>query len=107
MNLISVISGKIPGYENIWFIGNSFMVRSFRQYFQDREQESYRGYIKKHFQTSGYMSDKYISNNPNMTGRIQNCLVKVIHDQLLLPKMIVIVLDDDIIHFINHAGQEL
>ena len=98
------ILGKIPGYNNIWFIGNSFMVRSFRQYFQDKDHTLYGGYVKDHFTTSGYMSDKYMSHNQNLIGRIQNCLAKAIQEEVILPKMIVFVLDEDVLQYLNHPG---
>ena len=80
------------------------MVRSFKRYFQDRDHQCYGGYTKDHFDTLGFMNDKYLSNNQNMISRLQNCLHKAISDEIILPKMIVIPLDEDLIQYLNHPG---
>ena len=51
----------------VWFIGDLFTTRSFKQYFKDRDHLKYGGgYTKDHFEVSAFLSDKFMSNNQNM-----------------------------------------
>ena len=64
------------------------MMWSYKQYFQDRDHSIYTGYVKDHFETVAFMSDKYMSNNQNMLARLYNCLTKAVTDEVLLPKLL-------------------
>ena len=81
------------------------MTRSFRAHYKDRVHASYTGYVKEHYEIQGYMSDKFMSNNQNMVSQFQNYLAKAIQEEILFPKMVVIVPDDDMVHYLNHQGQ--
>ena len=85
-------------------MGDEFMYRNFQDHFQQRSYEDYQGYAKEHFETRGFANSKYISTDQNMLSRLRNLMVKAISDQILFPKYIVIVLDDDLIKFLNHEG---
>ena len=45
----------------------------------------------------GFCSNKFLSTNPSLISRLRNALVKGIQEQVLLPKFVVVVVDDDII----------
>ena len=60
------------------------------------------GYSKDQFNITAFMTDKLLSNNANMLSRLQNCLAKAIQGEVLLPKLIVVVLDDDLINFFDY-----
>ena len=101
----SILVG-IRAYDRCWFLGDSFGSRSFEQYFQARKSIEYNGYVKANFDTTGFFGNTFISENPSMIGRICNLLVHGLKCQLngkLLPppKIVVIVLDDDIIHLFD------
>ena len=103
ITLYIIIAGTIAGYEKVWFVGDSFITRSYQKYYREKEHSSYAGYVKENFQITGYrsMSDRYTSMNPNLIGRMQNCLVLAIQEEVLLPKMVVMVLDEDLIQFLD------
>ena len=82
-------------------------MRSFKQYYKDRNHQEFGGYLKDNFTIQAFLSDKYISNNQNMVSRFQHCFAKGIQDNILLPKYLVIVPDDDLIHYFNYDGQGL
>ena len=55
------------------------------------------------FEVVGFMNDSANSTDPSIISHLRNMLVEAIKDKTLLPKMIIIVPDDDIINFINYA----
>ena len=86
--------------DKIWIFRDIFILNTFNRYFHLQPEGEF--YMKKHFQVSSFMSDKSNSLDTNMLSRYQNLLVGVITEQVILPKVIVIVPDDDLINYVNH-----
>ena len=89
------------GYERCWFFGDDFCSKSFEQYFQQRKCVDYNGYTKAHFDTSGFYNN-FTSDNPSVISRfaslMSNSMLKKIEKSIFpLPKIVVIVPDDDIL----------
>ena len=91
----------IKGYDKVWFMGDEFMTRSFEQYFKQQNHNEYAGYVRKYFEVANYSSSQYLSNDRNCVSRIRNAVARGINEHVLLPKYIVIVLDDDLIKYIG------
>ena len=94
----------MKGYETVWFIGDEFAAHSFEHYFQSRDHTEYSGYTKENFNTIGFMSSKYVSCNQNLLSWLQNALAKAIQDEILLPKLVIVVIDDDMIKYFDFDG---
>ena len=82
-------------------MGDSFSSASFEKYFQARKSVEYNGYVKDHFDTSGFFGN-FLQDNPSMLSRMTNLLIHAMDTRfngklLPLPKLIVIVPDDDFI----------
>ena len=52
------------------------------------------------------MSDKYSSINQNVISRLQHCVAKAIQEEILLPKFMVFVIDNDFISSIDSDAEE-
>ena len=63
------------------------------------EEESY---INRNFQIGNYASNLLASNDPNILSRLRNQLVKGYRINKILPKLIVVILEDDVIQAIGH-----
>ena len=66
----------------------------------------YNGYIKAHFDTFGYFGNKFITDNPSLLSRLSNLLVQAMESRLNnkllpLPKIVVLVPDDDFIRLFD------
>ena len=72
---------------------NSFDVHFFR-----RNKDEYNGFTKEHFEVSGFMSDAN-SVDSNLLSRMRNLLDVAIDSKLLFPKLVVIVMDNDMINY--------
>ena len=79
-------------------LGDEFGFNSFNKYYvlhQTDEEE----YMKNAFEIGGFMNNKSKSYDVNVLSRFRNNLIGVISDQLILPKIIVIVPDNDLIRY--------
>ena len=92
--------GPIPALEKIWIVGDEFMSRSFDQHFMQPDEDEF--YTRENYDVFGFHTNQYMSNNPSMVSRIINQLEKAITEQVLLPKWLVIVLDDDLIKSVKY-----
>ena len=57
--------------------------------------------IKENFEVKIFTTDKYNSNNPSLLARLRNQLSMAINKYCLLPKIILIVLDRDVINLVK------
>ena len=105
-----VISAPVHAYNRCWFFGDRFGARSFEQYFQARKCADYQGYVKANYDTSGFFSN-FTSDNPSIIARLSNLMGMAMNctfsEKLLpLPRLFVLVPDDDIIKLIADTDKE-
>ena len=84
---------------------HDFMLKSYAQYFQNAFGDNGKlGYIKAHYDTTGYCQGQTKAINNNILSRVCNVLVMAINKEvdLLLPKVILVVLENDILNAANH-----
>ena len=58
--------------------------------------------MTKNFEVSAYCGSRYECNNANMISRILNSITNAINKNKLLPKYILVVLDNDLIQFLGY-----
>ena len=103
-NITYLFSEIPPAYKKIWILGDQFVTNSLEDYFQKRRISEYNGFMKEHFDVTGFCSSKYTSSDTNAVSRMRNILTTVMQKQPLLPKYVVIVIDDDLIKYLDHEG---
>ena len=54
-------------------------------------------YVFQHFEVREYSSNRFDSLFSNTIGHIRNCFLKVVNEHAALPKIIVVVLDDELV----------
>ena len=80
-------------------LGDDFGFKSFDPcYYQKTGVEKY---MMTMYEVRGFNNDKKASYGTNLISRMRNCLVGSIRDQKALPKFIIVVLDDDLINYIQ------
>ena len=97
------------GPEMLWFLGDNFLARSFRGHYKKQMPlGTSKHHIKENYEFPPHCSSRWSSANENMILRIRNSLVTGLNQQKngILPKYIVVVLDDDLITFLDfkHDG---
>ena len=94
--------------EKLWLIGNNFIAKTGQQYFINRANDSY---AQEHFEIklvyhSGLNIKSTQANardfDDNAVSRIYNSFVKAMTDSASIPKLVVFILENDVIQFINY-----
>ena len=98
------IPGYVAGYEELGLIGDDFLTKASGHLMnQSAVQESvqeYEYFMKDNFQIKIF-SGSSLELNKSIMGRTLNQLVNVIKERKKFPKVIVMVLDDDLLGYIN------
>ena len=90
----------MKGINKLWILGDKFMFGSYNRYCYQQPEENF--YIRKHFEVSGFMSNPERSLDENVVSRYRNLLTGTIAENPILPKLIVLVPDSDIVTYYGH-----
>ena len=86
---------------SFWIVGDNFTVRTFRNHF--KKDADY--YMKKNYHVFPFCNSRFASSNQNMLAQLQNSMAMGFNQTKenvhALPKYVVIVLDDDLITFLD------
>ena len=91
----SLFSGYVKGLDELWIIGDRFCFDTVSTHLLTLTEEA--SYIKRNFEVSQFSTNSFVSNDPNVLSRIFNQLVRAFTEKRALPKLIVVVLEDEII----------
>ena len=100
----------VTAYERLWIFSDEFGSRSFDQFYLSRMSADC--YIKTHFDITSYTNNMF-SENPSVIGRLGNLVKNALDNSMFnkkripLPKMIVVVPDDDIIKCLKEISQDV
>ena len=79
------------------------MSKSFAQYFQNAySKEGKSAYIRAHYDATGFCSAKIKGMQGNILSRIRNSLIEAVNKQILLPKVIIVIIEHDVLIDLNH-----
>ena len=102
---------KIVGLEEVWFLGDNFAATTYCKYFLNKSTSyelaagiEFEDFICKNFEFNMFCNSCFISSMKNMLTRIQNTMVGAINKHISLPKYLLVVLDDDIITYLDYKG---
>ena len=91
----------MKAYDTVWFVGDQFFSETFTQYFQNASsREDKTSYIRAYYDTIGYCQVEGL--NRNIFSRLRNAVVEGINKQVLLPKVILLVFENDILDYLDH-----
>ena len=90
------IAGKIPACNTVWILGDDFVANTYDQYVKNavRKEELY---MKVNYDLESFAKKRSDSNIKSVLARIKFQLIRALNEHALLPKSIIILLDDDII----------
>ena len=93
----------------LWIIGDNFTSCTFRKNFllHDHGKNNEDSYIKRSFDFEVQCNSKFNSANQNMILRLQNTMAATINKfkTVPLPNYILIVLDDDLITYLDYKEE--
>ena len=91
----------MKGYDSVWFIGDDFADQTLGPYYIDRS-DGFKAYARDLFEVCAFTKEPDGKVRDTIS-RFRNGLVDGINQEFLLPKIVVIVPDDDIINYLNYA----
>ena len=103
----------VSAYDQLWIFSDDFGNKSFQKFFMDRPCNE--GYMKTHFDVKGF-SNGSLSDNPSVIGRFSNLMKFAISSTITgktskkllpLPKLIVIIPEDDILNCLKEEENGL
>ena len=89
-------------------MGDQFVATSFGQYFQDAfggPSGHATGYIRAHYDVTGYCRGEGF--NDNIIGRLCNAIVNAINKEVLLPKAIILIFENDLLNAVDHYNPRI
>ena len=102
-----MISGSIKGIETLWVIGDEFVDRTFTENLHFATTAGEHAFIIEYYETVDFSTTQFASSLCNVAARLISLLVASIKKEKLLPKAIIVVLDDDILWQIHYEGPHL
>ena len=115
-----IIPGDVKGIDSLWIIGDEFCHRTFAMQFKLRKNNSLNSddntnsksnnqrkpFIFESYEVEEFSASRYSSSVRSVLARCKALLAKAIHQEKVLPKVIVFVHDDDIIKQTNISKEE-
>ena len=100
MCIFVLIVVYLKGLERIWFLTDEFRFRSFSEFYFQRPFAEFTGYTRIKYEVSGFINGEYDALDKNSVSQLNNQLYKAIKEQTYLPRILIIVPDDNLIQFI-------
>ena len=110
------MTDELTGTDALWFIGDNFVAKTYRKHYKhmklvekdekDENKGSTGYYIKDNFEYKAFCNSKFSSNQQNMLARLQNSMAQGVNSTTKtgrLLKYIIILLDDDLISYLNFS----
>ena len=97
--MLMLFSGRVPGLEQLWIIGDIFCRETIHNLSMMTEDESYS---KQNFDILTLSTERFSTRNTSPLARIINAFISGMERKQILPKIVVIVPEDDIINYLNH-----
>ena len=98
-----IISVKVTAYDTVWIVSDNFAAKTFRPGFKKGCPEA-QTYLKTRFEVKNYISSRFENNDTNILSRIYNSFVSALNKHAKLPRLVVIVLDDDLIEALVYTN---
>ena len=94
--LLSVFADPVSGYESAWLIGDEFLTKAEGYLFGDKHiKENIAPFLWENFNVKVF-ADNTLSPYSSMLSRVRNQLIRAINKETLLPKIIIVILDDNL-----------
>ena len=101
MNFSSIITGPHAGQERLWIIGDEMVHKTFQEnYEKHASKENF--YSTNHYEVT-VAAGGTNSRTKSMLSRILNCITNIFNSQKVIPKWIVIILENDLIKSLSYT----
>ena len=94
-----LIADDIKAIDKVWVLGDNFVAKTYRKKFKKASDDFF---LKKHYDVMPFCSSRFNDKNSIMLSRLQHSLATALNSKTYLPAYIVILLDDDLIDYLNY-----
>ena len=91
---VFIITGNFKGKEVLMIIGDFFVGRSVDYFYVNAKSDMYGD---ANFRVQAYAADELAVLNPFALGRLRNAFVAALNESLQAPKLVLIIIEDDLI----------
>ena len=99
--IITIFIPECKAIERIWILGDSFVGDTFGKTVNSSLREVQKYYIKENYEVSAHFNNNH--HDKNILSRIRNSLVTAFNKSDKLPKILAIILDNDLLRFIGYT----
>ena len=97
---------SMRGLYKIWFIGDEFSNNTFATLGEMRNDDhTPASFTYQNFEVRDFISSHFSTNESSPLGHIRSNLIKALNEHNTLPKLLVVVLDDDITKITKHLTE--
>ena len=96
---VVIFTDKIIAKDEAWIVGDTFMATTVRENVEKVADESW--FLHKNFEVRYFYNSRCNSTNTNLISRLQGTLTAAINKRVNLPKLIIIVLNRDVIEAVD------
>ena len=96
------------GLEKIWIVGDNFSNNTFSAHYKfatgpsdSHQVRENPFYAFQNYEVCEFSNNSYDSLYRSMAGHIRNSLIKAVNEHNTLPKLIIVILDDDLIYGVS------
>ena len=108
--IIFNISEVTLGFDYLWIVGDNFVASTFRNHFKRYTPQEEPQYIKENYEYLAHCNSQFSSSQTNILARLQSSLAAGItatnKRHGMLPKYILVILDDDLIQYLQFHGED-
>ena len=97
--LIHIIISDVKALESVWIIRDTFVASSYEKTLK-MDTVQHKLYMKENYDTFAFFKNNHFDTN--LLSRLRNVLVMAFNQNDKLPRVILVVLDNDLVRFINH-----
>ena len=99
-NLVIIIAGQVPARHDIWFVGDTTLKNMFKELQDMYTKSNNPPFIYQHFNIFYFFKSLLVSRR-NALLRTGTAIVDAFNERILLPRIIFVILDEDILNMIN------
>ena len=95
-----IFAEDLKGLSKVWLLGDNFLVETYQKNF--KKNNSFDFYLKSCFEVIPFCSSRFSDKNTNVISQLINSFVLAMNSKFYLPDYIIIVLDDNLIDYLQY-----
>ena len=99
-NTCMVFADPVKGYDDLWIVGDNFLVKTYWPYFKIPERD-HSFFMTDEYEVYPICNSKFNSADGNLLSRLCNIVVTALNTKPKIPKYCLIILDEDLMKYLD------